>query len=157
LGHYRKRSVPVLPRAAAVLVAVAFLAPALARAAEEEKPKKGKRPGLELRFSPRFAFSPADILFTAELKGGDDVEEVYCPEVEWEWGDGGKSIQEADCDPWTPTSKIERRFSSHHVFQFAGLYRTVITLRKSGKSLMSQAVQVTVRAGLGDMHPDPGN
>jgi len=146
----------VLPRAAAILAALTFLAPALAPAAEDENPKKGKKPGLELRATPRFSFSPAEIFFTAELKGGDDVEEAYCPEVEWEWGDGGKSVHEADCDPWSPATKIERRFTAHHTFQFAGLYRAKVTLRKSGKNIMSQTVQVTVRAGLGDISPEPG-
>ena len=132
--------------AVAALAAAALLALAATPArADEEKKKKGKKPGLELRSSPRFAFSPANILFVAELKGGDDVEEVYCPEVEWEWGDGGKSVQEADCDPWSPTTKIERRFTAHHVFQFAGLYRTKVTLRKTGKDITSQTVQVTPR------------
>jgi hypothetical protein len=147
----------VLPRAAVVLAVLALLAPAAVSAAPDEKPKKGKKPGLELRASPRFAFSPASILFTAELKGGDDVEELYCPEVEWEWGDGGKSVKEADCDPWTETTPIERRFTANHVFQFAGLYRVRITLRKSGKNLMSQTYSLTVRAGLGDPNPDPGD
>ena len=82
---------------------------------------------------------------------------MYCPEVEWEWGDGGKSVQEADCDPWTETSKMDRRFTAHHTFQFAGLYRTKVTLRKSDKDIMSQTVQVTIRAGLGDVSPDPGD
>jgi hypothetical protein len=29
-------------------------------------------------------------------------------------------------------------------------------LRKSGKNITSQTVQVTVRAGLGDISPEPG-
>jgi hypothetical protein len=146
----------VLPRAAAVLAALCLLAPALAPAAEDEKPKKDKKPGLELRVSPRYGFSPVNAFFTAELKGGDDIEELYCPEVEWEWGDGGKSVQESDCDPWTNASHIERRFTANHTFQFAGLYRVKVTLRRSGKNVMSQTVQLTVRAGLGDISPDPG-
>jgi hypothetical protein len=121
-----------------------------------EDQKKGKRPGIELRSSPRFAFSPANILFVAELKGGDDVEELYCPEVEWEWGDGGKSVKEADCDPWTEGAAIERRFSANHTFQYAGIYRVKVTLRKTGKSLLSQTLALTIRAGLGDQSPDPG-
>jgi hypothetical protein len=145
----------VLSRAAVAVAALSLLAPAPGPAGEDEKPKKGKRPDLELRFSPRFAFSPAEIFFTAELKGGDDVEEAYCPEVEWEWGDGGKSVHESDCDPWGPGTKIQRRFTAHHTFQFAGLYRTRVTLRK-GKSTLSQTQQVTIRAGLGDVSPDPG-
>lgn len=141
---------------AAVVATVFLLSPPLAPAAQDEGAKKGKRPALELRATPRFSFSPAEIFFTAELKGGDDIEDVYCPEVEWEWGDGGRSDQEADCDPWTPTTKIERRFTAHHVFQLAGLYRTKVTLRKTGKNITSQTVQVTVRAGLGDISPEPG-
>ena len=126
------------------------------RGAREDDKKKGKRPGLELRSSPRFAFSPANILFVAELKGGDDVEELYCPEVEWEWGDGGKSVKEADCDPWAEGATIERRFSANHTFQFAGIYRVKVTLRKTGKNVLSQTLALTIRAGLGDQSPDPG-
>jgi hypothetical protein len=141
----------------AALVAALFAASALPSAGgDETKEKKGKKPGLELRATPRFAFSPAEILLTAELKGGDDVEELYCPEVEWEFGDGDKSTQEADCDPWTPTTKMERRFTVHHVFKFAGAYVIRVTLRKSGKDLMTQTYQLSVRAGLGDPNMDPG-
>ena len=124
---------------------------------DDAKKGGGKRPGMELRSSPRFAFSPANVLFTAELKGGDDVEELYCPEVEWEWGDGGKSVKEGDCDPWTEGAKIERRFTANHTFQFAGVYRVKATLRKTGKQILSQSMTLTIRAGLGDTSPDPGD
>jgi len=143
----------VLRQALAVVACLGLAASAPAA----EDAKKLKKPGLELRASPRFAFSPAEILFTAELKGGDDVEELYCPEVEWEWGDGGKSDQEADCDPWVAgTSKLERRFTAHHLYPQAGLYLVKVTLRKTGKNIMSQTMQITIRAGLGDISPDPG-
>jgi hypothetical protein len=139
----------------ALAIAACFGLAASAPAAEDAK--KLKKPGLELRATPRFAFSPAEILFTAELKGGDDVEDVYCPEVEWEWGDGGKSDQEADCDPWVAgTTKLERRFTAHHLYPQAGLYLVRVTLRKTGKNILSQTMQVTIRAGLGDTSPDPG-
>jgi hypothetical protein len=149
----------VRSRAAVFVAALCLLAPGIGRAASEEQPKKekAKRPALEIRPSPRFAFSPANIFFTAELKGGDDVEALYCPEVEWEWGDGGKSVQEADCDPWTATTPMQRRFTASHTYQFAGLYRAKVTLRKSNKDLMSQTVSITIRAGLGDQSPEPGN
>jgi hypothetical protein len=124
------------------------------RAAEEIK--KPKKPELELRATPRYAFSPAEIMFTAELKRGDDVEELYCPELEWEWGDGGKSMQESDCEPWTAATKIERRFTAHHQYPRAGLYYVRVRLRKSGKDIASQSVQLTIRAGLGDPSADPG-
>jgi hypothetical protein len=149
------REVGVLSKAVAVAVSVWLAGPALAGAQEDAK--KGKKPGLELRATPRYAFSPAEIMYTAELKGGDDVEELYCPEVEWEWGDGGKSVQEADCDPWTPGTKIDRRFSVHHVYPRAGLYVVRVTLRKARRMLASQSLQVTIRAGVGDISPDPGD
>jgi hypothetical protein len=142
----------VVALAAAALAGLALAAPGRS----EDDKKKLKRPALELRSSPRFAFSPANVLFTAELKGGDDVEELYCPEIEWEWGDGGKSVKEADCDPWTNGSTIERRFTANHTFQFAGIYRVKVTLRKTGKDIITQTLSMTIRAGLGDTSPDPG-
>ena len=147
----------MLPRVSAVAATLCLLFAGPVLGGAEEKANKGKKPGLELRASPRFAFSPANILFTAELKGGDDVEELYCPEVEWEWGDGGKSVQESDCDPWTEATKIQRRFSSNHTFQYAGLYRVKVTLKRSGKNIMSQTFCMTIRAGIGDISPDPGD
>jgi len=152
------RSGEVLKKTVALVAALSVVLPAAAPAGgDESKEKKGKRPALELRSTPRFAFSPADIMFTAELKGGDDVEELYCPEIEWEFGDGDKSVQEADCDPWTPETTLERRFTTRHVFKFAGAYVVRVTLRKSGKNLMTQTYTMTVRAGLGDPNADPGD
>jgi len=141
----------------AALAALSLAAPLPAAGESQDKDKKLKRPVLELRATPRYAFSPVRVLFTAELKGGDDVEELYCPEMEWEWGDGGKSDEESDCDPWKDgATKIDRRFTANHVYQYAGLYLVKLTLRKSGKTIMSQTVQLTVRAGLGDTSPEPG-
>jgi hypothetical protein len=156
-GFSRDRSVPVVSRAAAFAVALFLLPLGPSPGEAEEKAKKGKKPALDLRATPRYAFSPANIMFTAELKGGDDLEQLYCPEVEWEWDDGGKSVQESDCDPWTETTQIQRRFTSNHTFQYAGIYRVKVTLRKSGKNIMSQTFSLTIRAGLGDISPDPGD
>ncbi len=119
--------------------------------------KKGKRPFLELRALPRFSFSPANIHFTAELTGGDDLEELYCPEVEWEWGDGGKSDQESDCAPFEAGTKIDRRFSAEHLYQFAGRYLVKVTLRKADKTLSLQTLTLTVRPGVGDRSNEAPN
>jgi hypothetical protein len=148
----------VLKKTAVLLAAVCLAVPALARAGGEEgKAKTGKRPALEVRSSPRFAFSPAEILLTAELKGGDDVEELYCPKIEWEFGDGDRSEEEADCDPWTPETKLERRFTVHHIYKFAGSYLVRVTLSRSGKDLMTQTLHMVVRPGLGDPSANPGD
>jgi hypothetical protein len=116
--------------------------------ASDAKPKK---PRLELRATPRMAFSPVNVFLTAELTGGDDVEEYYCPELEWEWDDGGKSTQESDCTPFEEgKSKIERRYTTDHEFRRAGVYNVKLTMRRAGRSLASASVRVTVRPGLGD-------
>jgi hypothetical protein len=112
---------------------------------------KGKKPTLALRGTPRFSFSPTSVLFTAELTGGDDIEDFYCPELTWEWGDGGKSVQEGDCAPFEAgKTKIERRFTANHIFGRASIYNVKVTLRRTGKSFAMQNVQITVRPGAGD-------
>lgn len=115
---------------------------------DESKPKK---PRLDLRATPRMAFSPVTIFLTAEFIGGDDVEEYYCPEVEWDWDDGGKSVNEGDCAPFEEgKTKIQRRFTTEHDYRRAGLYNIKVTLRHANRSLAANSVKVTVRPGLGD-------
>lgn len=135
------------------MVRVALLAvlilPLAAVAAAAETPKQ-KKPKLELRVTPRMAFSPVSVLFTAELLGGDEVEEYYCPEIEWEWDDGGKSTQESDCAPYEPSTRIERRFTAQHEYNRAGVYNAKVSFKKTGRTFLATSVRVTVRAGLGD-------
>ena len=132
---------------AVALIAVAFAASPLVEAAGP-KPKK---PRLDLRASPRMSFSPAHILLTAEFMGGDDVEEYHCPEIEWDWDDGGKSISESDCKPFEAgVTKIERRFTAEHDYRTAGIYNVRVTMRRQERPLVTASVRVTVRPGLGD-------
>jgi len=120
--------------------------------AAEAKPKK---PRLDLRATPRLAFSPVNIFLTAELQGGDDVEEFYCPELEWDWDDGGKSVHEADCVPFEAgKSKIERRFTAEHEYRRAGAYNVKVTMRRGQRSMAVASVKITVRPGLGDRTPE---
>lgn len=132
----------------AIVTAAAILAIAAGTGSSAED--KGKRPRLDLRALPRMAFSPVNIFLTAELMGGDDVEEYYCPELEWEWGDGGKSVHEADCPAYEPGAKIERRFSAEHEFRRAGIYNVKVTLRRASRTLAANTVKITVRPGIGD-------
>jgi hypothetical protein len=142
----------MLARYASGVAAALALAAGMALAAEA-KPKK---PRLDLRATPRMAFSPVNVFFTAELTGGDDVEQYYCPELEWEWDDGGKSTQESDCPPWEAgKTKIERRFTADHEYRRAGVYNVKVTMRRSDRSMAAATVRVTVRPGLGDRTVDP--
>lgn len=133
-----------------VLTLLAALSDAGA-APQQPAPRKPKRPTLTLRGTPRMAFSPVNVFFTAELQGGDDVEQFYCPEVEWWWGDGGKSVQESDCPPYEPgVTKIERRFTADHEFRRAFVYTVAVTLRRANRAFAKADVKITVRAGIAD-------
>ena len=130
----------------ALILAAAVSGPSALPQAE----RKPRRPALNLRATPRMAFSPVTVFFTAELSGGDDVEVYYCPEVEWDWGDGGKSVQESDCAPYEVGSKIERRFTADHVFRRAFVYTVSVTLRRNRRSIAKADIKITVRPGIAD-------
>jgi len=112
---------------------------------------KLKRPRLDLRATPRIAFSPAMVLLSADLVGGDDGEEYYCPSLEWEWGDGGRSAHEADCPPYQTGTPLERHFSAEHGFRFAGDYNVKVTMRRSGRVLAVATAHIALRPGFGDL------
>ena len=132
--------------ARAALVAVSLAAAVTLGA--EAKPKK---PTLEMRVTPRMAFSPVTVLMVAELKGGDDIEQYYCPEIEWDWDDGGKSVHEADCPPFeNGTTTIDRRFSQEHHYPRAGIYNVKASFKKAGNTFLANSIRITVRAGAGD-------
>jgi hypothetical protein len=115
---------------------------------------KIQKPRLDLRATPRIAFSPAYVLLTAELVGGDEVEEFYCPALEWNWGDGGKSVRESDCPPFQAGAELVRHFSAEHGYRHAGEYQITVTLRRANRSLAMASARVNVRPGVGDFGAD---
>jgi len=130
-------------------VAVLFVA-GLTTAGEGVRPKK---PRLDLRASPRVAFSPVEVLAIAELKGGQDVEEFYCPGLEWDWGDGSRSAHESDCSPFEAGTTLDRFFTARHAFRAPGAYSVRLTLRRADRTVAVATVPVTVHgrsAGLSD-------
>jgi hypothetical protein len=132
-------------------VIVTFLAAALAVPAfAETKPKK---PRLDVRASPRVAMSPARVLVIVELVGGDDIEEYYCPGLEWDWGDGSRSFQESDCEPFEPGTSVQRRYSANHVYAAPGNYSVRVSLRRAQHTLASTAAQVMVRGFMAGLQP----
>jgi hypothetical protein len=115
-----------------------------------------KKPSLSLKASPSVSFAPARIVVVAEVKGGaDDLEEFYCPTVEWEWGDLTSSTVEADCEPYAPgKSTIKRRYTVEHRYKNSGGFKIILRLKKGDKIIASANAQVQVRAGLGDPPAD---
>jgi hypothetical protein len=117
---------------------------ALATPGQAGEPKS-RKPRLDLRASPRVAMSPVNVLLVAELVGGEAGEEFYCPGLEWEWGDGGKSSYESDCAPFGPGAELERRFSATHAYLRPGDYQITVKLRRADRSLASATASITVR------------
>jgi hypothetical protein len=126
---------------------------------EKAQGDEKKKPQLSLRASPPISFSPANIHLVAELKGGpDDYEEFYCPAVEWDWGDGTRSENSSDCDPYEAgVSQISRRFSKTHVYNLQGRYRVQVRLKRNTKVLTSASTNIQVRAGIRDMGYEGGD
>ena len=126
--------------AAAVLSFASFAG--LALAGDAGKPKK---PQLDLRASPRIAFPPVQVLLTAQLKGGAELEEFYCPGLEWDWGDGTRSSHEADCAPFEPGTSLERFFRARHAYRSPGNYSVRLTLRRADRTVAVGSVVVMVQ------------
>jgi hypothetical protein len=120
--------------------------------AQTDKPKQ-KKPSLSLKASPAMSFAPSRIVFTADAKGGsDDYEEFYCATVTWEWGDGTESQKATDCEPYEAgKSLIQRRFTIDHRYEYAGEYRVIFKLERSGKVVGATSTTVRVRPGLRDI------
>ena len=112
---------------------------------------RGKKPRLDLRATPRMAFSPVNVLLTAELSGGEETADFYCPEVTWDWDDGGKSVHQEDCAPQESGTPLERRYTANHAYRQAGNYNVKITMRQASRPVAVATAMITVRPGLGDM------
>jgi hypothetical protein len=110
-----------------------------------------KKVSLSLKATPSVSFAPARVVVVAELKGGaDDSDELYCPTVDWEWGDFTQSVIEADCDPFTPgKSEIKRRYTIEHQFKNPGSFKIELRLKKGSKVVAQGSAQIQVRPGLG--------
>ena len=94
------------------------------------------------------AFSPVGIIAIAELSGGEDSEDFYCLAIEWDWGDGSKSYQDSDCEPYEPGMKIERRFTSEHYYPRAGSYHIRAALKAQDRVVATNAFRLMVRQGI---------
>jgi hypothetical protein len=125
--------------------------------ADKDQADKSKKPTLTLKATPPISFSPATIRVAAQLTGGpDDYEELYCPTIEWDWGDGTTSESAADCEPYQAgVSKIARRFSTSHVYNYAdqSRFRIQVRLKRDTKVVLSASTSIQVRAGVRDMSP----
>jgi hypothetical protein len=139
-------------KALALPLVAALLLPTASLTAADKDKDKDKKPTITVKANPVMAFSPARIVVTADVKGGaNDFEEFYCTGVEWDWGDGTKSEDTPDCDPYVPgKSEIKRHFVADRVFRTGGEYRVQFRLKKKDKVVGSAGTTIKIRPGVGD-------
>jgi hypothetical protein len=118
--------------------------------ARSEAADKADKPSISLKANPTIAFSPANIFFVAEIKGGpNDSEALYCPSVEWEWDDGTKDESSSDCEPYEAgKSQIKRRYVAQKRYQSAYDYRVKFRLKQKDKVVAFATTQVKIRPGV---------
>lgn len=133
-----------------VALAATATAGSLQKSNKDAKEGDAKRPQMRLKAQPVVSITPARVVLTAELIGGDDdFEEYYCPTIEWDWGDGTHSESTADCAPYEPgKSEIRRRFTVEHVFRRPENYRVTFRLKRHDKAVGQATTQIQVRPGM---------
>jgi hypothetical protein len=141
-------------RAAAVLtMAVLISAPAWGLQREDGAGRESgdRKPSLSLRATPPVGFTPLRVHLAAELRGGaDDFADLYCPTYEWDWGDGTKSENTEDCQPYEAgKSQIRRRIGVYHTYREPGGFKVSLRLKQRTRVISSSSVVVQVRAGAG--------
>lgn len=135
-------------RAVPAILCASALAISLQASGQDKKPAK---PSVTVKASPIVGFSPARMVLTADLKGGEESEELYCATVEWEWGDDTRSEAKTDCDPFEAgKSEIKRHFTIDHTYNSAGDYRVEFRLKQKNKVVARGSTDVKVRPGVRD-------
>src|SRR5512140_2665148 len=124
-----------MKRRAAFMLAAVFTASMAASVVPASKPNDTTKATLTLRATPAAAFAPARIMLVGQVKGGrNDNADLYCPTIEWDWGDGTVSESSSDCDPFEPTkTEIQRSFTTQHVYKYGGDYVVQLRLKRQNR------------------------
>jgi len=126
----------------AVLALGMSLAATTGRAAD-----RSVAPTLKLHAIPGRAIPPAEVLLTAEFQDGIDVPDLRCPEIEWDFADGSRSVHQEGCERATAETKLDRRFTRRHAFDAPGEYQVVVTLRQGHRIVAQAAATIVVQGG----------
>jgi hypothetical protein len=137
--------------AAALLAATLVLSGPVRGSQRDGEAQADRKPSLSLRATPPVGFTPLRVRMAAELRGGsDDFADFYCPTIEWDWGDGTRSENTEDCDPYEPgRSTIKRRISVEHVYREPGGFRVQLRLKQKTRVVATTSAIVQVRGGVG--------
>jgi len=135
--------------AAIASLAIALPVVLVAQQKGDKAKDAANRPRLSLKAQPSVGVAPARVVLTAELVGGgDDLEEYYCPTIEWEWGDDTVSESTVDCEPFEAgKSEIKRKFTVTHVFSRPGPYKVYFHMKRKTKTIASASATIQVQPG----------
>lgn len=139
------------PRFRGTVTVLAF-ALSLGVAVDAQKSGEDKKPSLSLKATPVTGFAPLRVRVTVEVRGGaDDFQDLYCPGIEWEWGDDLRSGNSEDCAPYEAgRSEIRRRYSAEHVYRYPGTYKVMLRLKQKERVVATTSATIEVRPGLRD-------
>jgi PKD repeat protein len=101
---------------------------------------------LTINAAPRQGFTPLRVTFRGELEGvvAND-EEYYCLQEIWDFGDGAKSSEKPNCDPYSAESKVKTEFFMDHVYEKAGRYTVRLMLgEEDNEKIKSRQTSVAV-------------
>jgi hypothetical protein len=122
------------------LVALVF---ALAATASADKP--AGRPSVSLRAAPRVAVAPARVVFTVELKGGQDGEALDCLTLRFGWGDGTTSSSEGECAAAQGgPAKVQRLFTADHEYGNQGSPTAEVAVLKGERVVGRASVSLKI-------------
>ena len=104
------------------------------------------QPSLTITAAPRQGFTPLRITFRGELQGADSNEErFYCLQEIWDFGDGAKSSEKPNCDPYSAESKIKTEFFKEHVYEKEGRYTVRFFLgEEDNETIRSRQIGVVI-------------
>jgi PKD repeat protein len=104
------------------------------------------KPVLKLRASPRQGLAPMIVAFNATLSGvSEHDEKYYCMEVSWDFGDGAVSVEEPNCDPFGPDTKITTKFLAEHTYHDLGSYTVRLNIGKEEEQEIVRANSVNIK------------
>lgn len=101
---------------------------------------------LNLSPSPRQGFAPLHVTLQANLEGASaNDQKYYCLQEEWDFGDGAKSTEKPNCDPFNADSKIKTEFFVDHMYEREGNYTVRLVLGQENEDqVRSRQVSVVV-------------
>lgn len=100
---------------------------------------------IELRASRVMGVAPMHVVLTGMVEDVSEAADLYCPTVEWDWGDGSLSRSSADCEPYDPDrTRVRRFYRKEHLYNFEGEFQVALRLLQGDEVVASGRTVVMV-------------